>query len=73
MVKRKELKDNDVEMSGTNPRVDGDDSDEVHPYKPIPPPTAYTNPAKQKQQLDMNIDKVLKSGHGHGQRRLRMV
>ncbi|GLB05722.1 mss4p nuclear export [Aspergillus tubingensis] len=28
MVKRKELKDNDVEMSGTDPRVDGDDSDE---------------------------------------------
>ncbi|PYI04571.1 hypothetical protein BO78DRAFT_347458 [Aspergillus sclerotiicarbonarius CBS 121057] len=28
MVKRKELKDNDVEMSGTDPRVDGDESDE---------------------------------------------
>ncbi|RAK99522.1 protein-transporting protein BCP1 [Aspergillus ibericus CBS 121593] len=28
MVKRKELKDNDVKMSGTDPRVDGDESDE---------------------------------------------
>ncbi|OOF93180.1 hypothetical protein ASPCADRAFT_398795 [Aspergillus carbonarius ITEM 5010] len=28
MVKRKEIKDNDVEMSGTDPRVDGDESDE---------------------------------------------
>lgn len=30
MGKRKEIKDNDVEMGGTDPRVDGDESDEVN-------------------------------------------
>ncbi|RDH37860.1 hypothetical protein BDQ94DRAFT_135169 [Aspergillus welwitschiae] len=49
MVKRKELKDNDVEMSGTDPRVDGDDSDEVHTYQY--PSKQYTSPAKQQPEI----------------------
>ena len=30
MVKRKQVKDGDVDMEGTDPRVQGEESDEVH-------------------------------------------